>query len=303
MSRGGAGRERLPKGVAALARPRGGRAFRATIRRGKGVEVHLGLYETPWLAALAHATAARVLGRGAPPVEAPPGAEPTAEQVRAVTERVGRRLGVVAPRPSRREVPPDPEALLTFFEVAVVGFWTAQAGRDDTDHPGAGLDAAAGRLAEAAGLLFWSRAAGHPDPLDALTDLLARRLDRAFRRPDLTRAVLDDDGDDPVRVARWLVRPDADPGGRARGFRAEVRYLYAEFFQAGAGGEGGDDGPPPAWAAVLGVRPPFDAEGVRAAYRARSREAHPDAGGTDSRFVRLREAYDEALAYLAARGL
>jgi hypothetical protein len=52
------------------------------------------------------------------------------------------------------------------------------------------------------------------------------------------------------------------------------------------------------------MRPfPFTTGRVRAAYRARSRTLHPDAGGSESAFIRLREAYDEALAYCAARGV
>ncbi len=210
MRPGDSGRSRLPKGVEALERPRGGRAYRATLRRGKGVVVHLGLYETPWLAGLAHATAAHLLGRDAPPMDVPADEQPTAEQVRELTARVRGRLKLDAPARSRRapENPPQTEDLLTFFEVTVVGFWRGQSSSDDSDHPDAGLDAAAGRLASAASLLFWSRASGHPDPLDAMTELLSRRLDQAFRRPDLTRELLNDDGDDPFRVARWLVMPD-----------------------------------------------------------------------------------------------
>ena len=296
-------KEKLPKGVARLARPRGGRAFRAAIRQGKGngIEVHLGLYETRGLAALAYATAAGLLGRGVPTVHAPTAEEPTAEEVRAVVARVRRRLGIID-GPARRdavEAAPATEDLLTFFEVIVVGFWRGQASADDSDHPDAGLDAAARRLASSASLLFWSRSSGHPDPLDAMTELVARRLGAAFRRPDVTRAVLDDDGDEPWRVARWLVLPDVFPGRRARGFREEVRRLYAESFKAehDDDDDGNGNSRPPGWALLLGLTPPF----VRAAYRTCSRAAHPDAGGSDSAFIRLRAAYEEALAYLAAR--
>ena len=131
-----------------------------------------------------------------------------------------------------------------------------------------------------------------------MTRLLARRLDSAFRRPDLTREVLDDDGDDLWRVARWLVLPDSDAGGRTRGFRDEVRRPLPRPTR-GTAGSASHSG----WADVLGVSPPFDPEQVRPAYRARSRAAHPDAGGTDARFVRLNEAYEDAKAYFADRGL
>lgn len=294
MSQSHSSRPRLPKGVSALPRTRGGRGFRASIRKGKGVEVHLGLYETPWLAAFAFGVAARALGRNAPPVETPRAEQPDADRVRAITARVRRRLGLDPPARPGHETAPATDDLLALFEVTVVGFWRGQAGSDSGGHPGAGVDAAAGRLAEAAGLLFWSRSSGHPTPLDAMTRLLARRLDESFRTRDLTREVLDDDGDDASRVARWLVHPDALPGGRVRGFREEVRYLYADLFEGAAA-------PAAGWAEVLGVSPPFDPEQIRAAYRAKSLDAHPDAGGTDAGFVRLREAYEAARAFLAAR--
>jgi len=288
----------LPKGVSALPRPRGCRGFRASIRRGKEGDVHLGLYESPWHAAFAYGVAARLLGREAPPLEVPRAEQPDAERVREVTGRVRRRLGLAPEGRPPRESPPDPDDLLTLFEITAVGFWQAQAADDSGGHPEAGLDAAAGRLDAAARLLFWSRAAGHPDPLEAMTRLLARRLDQAFRRADVTRAVLDDDGDDPLRVARWLVHPDSAAAGRLRGFRAEVVHLYPELF---GGEDRGASGPYPHWAAVLGVVPPFDFEAVRAAYRARSRDTHPDAGGNAAEFVRLRRAYEDALAYCRTR--
>ena len=284
-------RGRLPRGVAGLPRPRGDRAYRATIRRGKGVEVHLGLYETPWLAAFAYGVAAKAIGReGGGHVEIPQAEQPSAEEVRAITAKVRRRLGLESTPARREEVEPDLDDLSTLFEVSIVGFWRGQAASDALDTPGAGIDAAAGRLVEAARLLFWRTTAGSPTPLEAMSRLLGRRLDAAFRRADLTREVLDDDGDDERRVARWLAHPDTAPGGRGRGFREEVRHLYADLFDEDD--EGAD------WAAILGVAPPFSPDRIRAAYRARSREAHPDAGGSDAAFVRLQAAYEEAKAYL-----
>ena len=114
--------------------------------------------------------------------------------------------------------PPSAEHLLTLFEITVVGFW-----RDQVTEHGADLrrdiESAARRLAEAAQILFWSQASGHPTPLDALTRLLARRLDQSFRRADVTREVLADEGDEEGRIAFWLVFPDERPGG---GFRATM---------------------------------------------------------------------------------
>jgi hypothetical protein len=301
LSRTNSKEDRLPKGVTALPKARGGRRFRASIRRGKGVEIHLGLYETPWLAAFAYNLAARAVGRAAAnPIDVPHREQPTADEVRTITERVRRRLGLDPPSRRWDERPPDPDALLTFFEVTVVGFWRGQAADDSGGPPGAGLDAAATRLVEAARLLFWSQGAGHPAPLEVLTGLLSRRLDAAFRRLELTREVLDDDGDDLWRVARWLVTPDARSDGRLPGFRDQVRDLYADLFQDARPNPSAEL---PAWAVLLGVTPPFRLDQIRAAFRAKSRTVHPDAGGLDADFVRLRRAYEDGRAHCASRGL
>ena len=287
-------RTRLPRGVSALATSRGGRGYRATIRRGKAGEVHLGLFANPWHAAFAHEVAAKALRReGGHALEIPQADQPTADEVAAITESVHRRLGIGPPPKSRRpiEVEPTAEDVEILFELTVVGFWRSQAAGDASDAPGSGLDAAARQLVACADLIYWRRSPGHPTPLGAMTRLLGRRLDAAFRSSALTREVLDDDGDDPRRVARWLVHPDTLPGGRGRGFRAEVRHLYAEFFD-----ESPADLPP--WADVLGVTPPLTLDRVQSAYRRRSRVAHPDAGGTHAAFIRLQAAYDEAKAYL-----
>ncbi len=295
MSQSYAPRDRLPKGVTALSKSRGGRGFRATIRRGKGAEVHLGLYATAWLAAFAHGVAARVLGRGeGPPVEIPLAEQPSAKEVWAITANV--RLRLELDRPPRRvdESPPSPDDLFALFDITVVGFWRSQAADDSWGHPGAGLDAAAGQLVAATRLLFWSRS--HPTPLEAMTRLLGRRLDAVFRRSDVTGEVIDDDGDDDWRIARWLVHPDAFVTSRARGFRDEVRDLYPDLFSDDDAG-----GPIPPWAKVLGLLPPFNLERVRAAYRARSRTVHPDVGGSNAEFVQLQAAYEDARAYCESR--
>ena len=286
---------RLPKGVTMLPRSRGGRRFLARIRH-KGAEVHLGLYESAGLAAFAFNVASEAIGRSSRPVSQVPGDDqPDAGEVWRITERVRLRLGLDRDRIRQsEEIPPDPEALLTLFEVTVVGFWRDQAARSDA---GPGLDAAGRRLAEASRLVFWSPSSGHPSPRDAVARLVARRLDQAFRRADLTRAILDDDGDDDWRVARWLALPDVHPLGR--GFRDEVRFLYPELFEADP-----TQGPGvPHWAGVLGIDPPFSVARVRDAYRARSKSVHPDAGGTHVEFVRLRAAYEEARDYCRIMGI
>ena len=299
MARSDATEGRLPRGVTALPRARGGRRFRARIRRGKGVEVHLGLYETPALAAFAYHVAAQAIGRhggtGAP--EIPRAEEPTADRVRAITERVRRRLGLEPPPPRPADLVPTPDEVQTLFEITVIGFWRDQAARPDSTTPAAALDTSARRLVEAARVVFWCHSAGMPTALEVMADLLARRLDQTFRRADLTREILDDDGDEPIRVARWLVHPESYPGAHGRGFRREVEHLYPDHF-----GTESEPAEPASWAVILGVRPPFTPEQVRRAYRARSRLHHPDAGGDHEAFVRLQSAYDEARRYCELMG-
>lgn len=290
--------QRLPRGVTALTVPRGGRGFRASIKAGKAGEIHLGLYPSAILAGLAYHLAAEAIGRSSEPPAAQ-GAErqPTADEIRQVTERVRRRLGLDPPPDPRDEHAPDPDRLRTLFEVSLVGFWRDQAASQSEGSFERGIDSAAARLSEAARCLFWSRALGHPSPIEVMTDLLTRRLDRTFRQAAVARAILDDDGDEPDRLARWLVYPDAFPGARGRGFRAEVEYLYPEF--------GGGDGErsPDNWATVLGVDPPFSSEQIRRAYLARSLRLHPDRGGRSEDFVRLQAAYEQAKRYCEATGV
>lgn len=278
-----------------LAEPRAGRRFLAWIGRGKGVKAHLGLYRTAGEAALAYNVAAELLrGEHAILNEIGRGEQPSAEDVFRITDLVRRRLGIDPPPGPPDDRPPDADRLEVIFEVAVVGYWQSQVAT-----AGMGLDAAASRLVEAARAMFWCHSAGQPTPLEVLATLLGRRLDQAFRRTDLTREVLDDDGDDPFQVARWLLYPEAYLGGR--GFRDEVRHLYAGSFAGEPSRTSGASAP--SWAEILGIAPPFDSERIRAAYRARSRDAHPDAGGSHAEFVRLRAAFEEARAYCQALGV
>ena len=226
----------------------------------------------------------------------PESEQPTADQVRRITASVRRRLGLEEPSPPPGDRPPGAESLLTLFEIAVVGFWRDQVAVHGP-HLSRDIESAARRLADAAQVLFWSQASGHPTPLEALTRLLARRLDQSFHRADLTREVLDDEGDDEVRIAFWLVFPDERPGG---GFRQTIARLYAELLGAN---DDESTSARPAWAAVLGIAPPYHSRQVRLAYRARSKEVHPDAGGGQAEFVRLQTAYEQAQQYCAARGL
>lgn len=53
---------------------------------------------------------------------------------------------------------------------------------------------------------------------------------------------------------------------------------------------------------VLGIRPDADTGQIRAAYRQRARNVHPDAGGDSDAFTRLQDAYRRALTIRSARG-
>ena len=52
--------------------------------------------------------------------------------------------------------------------------------------------------------------------------------------------------------------------------------------------------------AVLGLDPPVDAGTIKRRYRQLAKETHPDHGGDPSRFVEIRDAYDEALGLVEA---
>lgn len=64
--------------------------------------------------------------------------------------------------------------------------------------------------------------------------------------------------------------------------------------------EGADRQAPPGgleFMAVLGALPPYDVEDIKAAYRNKARAAHPDRGGDPADFIRLKQAYDQAMEY------
>jgi hypothetical protein len=58
----------------------------------------------------------------------------------------------------------------------------------------------------------------------------------------------------------------------------------------------------PVCMAVLGLLPPYELADVQAAYRDKVLVAHPDRGGDPAAFIRLKEAYDQAVAYATFRG-
>jgi hypothetical protein len=54
--------------------------------------------------------------------------------------------------------------------------------------------------------------------------------------------------------------------------------------------------------AVLGLLPPYTLEDVKAAYRVKVLEAHPDRGGDVAEFYKIEEAYIQAVEYVNFRG-
>ncbi|HEX7333431.1 MAG TPA: J domain-containing protein [Pyrinomonadaceae bacterium] len=48
---------------------------------------------------------------------------------------------------------------------------------------------------------------------------------------------------------------------------------------------------------VLGLSPPFTRDDVRRAYKRRAKTAHPDLGGTQQAFIKLKQAHDSALRF------
>jgi hypothetical protein len=60
--------------------------------------------------------------------------------------------------------------------------------------------------------------------------------------------------------------------------------------------------PPPAWCVKLGLTLPCGIDEVKAAYRRRVKEAHPDAGGKAEDFIAIESAYRTALDYCQRYG-
>src|SRR5262245_28619316 len=58
----------------------------------------------------------------------------------------------------------------------------------------------------------------------------------------------------------------------------------------------------PPFMAVLGLLPPYELADVKAAYRDKVLAAHPDRGGDPADFVRLKQAYDQAVQYATFLG-
>jgi hypothetical protein len=58
----------------------------------------------------------------------------------------------------------------------------------------------------------------------------------------------------------------------------------------------------PSFMAVLGLLPPYELADVRAAYRDKVLVVHPDRGGDTADFIRLKQAYDQAVEYTTFHG-
>ena len=201
------------------------------------------------------------------------------------------------PRPAPRraeEIPPDPEALLTLFEVTVVGFWRDQAAQSDA---GPGLDAAARRLAEAAQLVFWSPSSGHPTPPTRWPGWSPGGSTRRSAGPTWP-------GRSSTTTATTMAgRPLAGPPGRlpARpGVPRRGPFLYPELFEGD--GDASGVGRPPLGERARG-RPtlqrrqgPRSLSGPVEVGPPRRRRSHVE-------FVRLQAAYEEARDYCRIMGI
>src|SRR5262249_12799891 len=58
----------------------------------------------------------------------------------------------------------------------------------------------------------------------------------------------------------------------------------------------------PEFMATLGLLPPYTLQDVKAAYRAKAMETHPDRGGKADDFIRIHEAYKQAMEYVEFTG-
>jgi hypothetical protein len=63
-----------------------------------------------------------------------------------------------------------------------------------------------------------------------------------------------------------------------------------------------DDKCRPAFMVTLGLLPPYTLSDVKAAFRVKALETHPDRGGAKADFVKTHEAYDQAMEYVRFTG-
>ena len=129
MSQDQATGERLPKGVTASPGPgTAGGSWPGSA--GRGSRSTSGSTSRPaWRRSPSTSPPRRWAGARGRPTRSPGPSSPTPRRSAGSPPSVRRRLGLDPPPARPEEVPPDPEALLTLFEVTIVGFWRDQAAR------------------------------------------------------------------------------------------------------------------------------------------------------------------------------
>lgn len=63
-----------------------------------------------------------------------------------------------------------------------------------------------------------------------------------------------------------------------------------------------EDAKRPEFMAALGLLPPYTQGDVKSAYRAKAMETHPDRGGRQTDFIKIHEAYKQAMEYVQVIG-
>jgi hypothetical protein len=58
----------------------------------------------------------------------------------------------------------------------------------------------------------------------------------------------------------------------------------------------------PEFMAILGLLPPYTLHDVKAAYRAKAMDTHPDRGGASADFIKIHEAYKQAVEFVEFTG-
>jgi hypothetical protein len=95
--------------------------------------------------------------------------------------------------------------------------------------------------------------------------------------------------EEAVRAGKDAAGPESEE--ESRGFAA----LYMHYLEDRIYGEQASSSPA---FDILGLTPPFTIDDVKAAYRAKAKESHPDAGGDANAFNQVETAYRTALASL-----
>ncbi len=159
---------------------------------------------------------------------------------------------------------------------------------------------------------------GRPaDPADRVDGTGRRRAEiRAFLR-EIGEPYAEDHDVEGRRVAFWLLHRDVAVTFDARAYvrleSAGVAAVLCEHEMPGwslgrrlpfetpaVDPPSAADDPVTEAFAALGLEPDADAATVRRAYRDRAKETHPDAGGDEDAFRRVREAYATARSHATA---